>query len=325
MASSQEVTKHPEFYYSDGSIVLRVQNTLFKVHQSVLARHSDVFGGMWDMPQPDGIELVDGCPVVELQDDVKDFTDTLWAVYDSFHFDALDPLKSSLKDLLTFISGVLQVSTKYNMVKLRKKCISLLLVKFPNNFENCAQLLQNQSKYDSPDIIRLIRLARRTNVLEVLPWAYYLCTHLSVNDIMHDRVLSWEDKAICLAGKERLWQAQKSTSNSVLFSFTPVPQCASQCQSRLLTSVPGTTLNGPSSSSTPLLMGMPYREAEELRQNPHPLGEFDGWTSLERQICSKCLSHQMALHKQGRQKIWEALPTYFELGTWEDIRREQSS
>jgi hypothetical protein len=210
------------------------------------------------------------------------------------------------------------------MTKLRQKCISLLLIKFPNTFENCTQLLQSNSKYDSPEIIRLIRLARQTNVPEVLPWAYYLCTHMSVSDIMKNAILTWEDKALCLAGKERLWQAQKTYSNSVLFTFTPALQCASSCQTRLLNAVPGTNITGTGASSS-LLMGMSFREADEMRQSPHPLGEFDGWANLKQQICTRCMNHQVSLHKMGRQKIWDALPTYFELGSWEDIRRDQNS
>ncbi|KAH6906812.1 hypothetical protein BKA70DRAFT_1386324 [Coprinopsis sp. MPI-PUGE-AT-0042] len=280
------LTKHPEFYFSDGSIVLRVQGTLLRIHQSVLGRHSDVFGGMWGCPQPEG--------VVDLHDDMKDVTDTMWAVYDSFHFDSLDPLKSSLGDLLTFVSGVLKISTKYNRVKLRRKCITLLLIKFPNTFENCTQLLQSNSKYDSPEIIRLIRLARQTNVPEVLPWAYYLCTTHVCKRYQKNSL-----------AKSAIWQAQKTYSNSVLFTFTPASQCASSCQTRLLNAVPGTQhiWIWCVFVSTD---GHVLREADEMRQSPA--------SSWRQQICTRCMNHQVSLHKIGRQKIWDALPTYFELG-----------
>ncbi|TFK22109.1 hypothetical protein FA15DRAFT_681809 [Coprinopsis marcescibilis] len=315
-------TKHPEYYFSDGSIVLRLGKTLFKIHQSILGRHSDIFAGMWDMPQPDGEELVDGCPVVDLQDDVDDFTDTLRAVYDSFHFDTLNTSTASLGELVTFVNGILKISTKYSMAKLRQKCISLLLVKLPNTFESCCALLHTKSKYDSPDIIRVINLARAANVPEILPWAFYLCTHMSVNDIMKNTVLSWQDKAIVLAGRERLWEVQKSTSNSALFVFTPSQQCTSNCQGRILAAIPGTSI---STGNPPgLNMGMNYREAEDYRRSPHPLGEFDGWSHMKQQpVCGRCSSHQIAEHKKGREKVWNNLPTYFDLGTWEDIKKDQ--
>jgi hypothetical protein len=80
--SEDQGTKHTSYYFTDGSIVLRVENVLFKVHSSILGRHSEVFRGMDELPQPEDCEKVDGCPVVDLQDDVEEFTDTLGAIYD---------------------------------------------------------------------------------------------------------------------------------------------------------------------------------------------------------------------------------------------------
>lgn len=79
--------RHPEFYFTDGSIVVRIGQTTFKVHSSILGLHSEIFKDMADMPQPTDGELVDGCPVVDLQDDVKEFTDTLKAIYDPMYVD----------------------------------------------------------------------------------------------------------------------------------------------------------------------------------------------------------------------------------------------
>jgi hypothetical protein len=81
--SSTGLSRHREFYFPDGSVIIIIDATAFKVHQSVLSRHSDVFAGMWDVPQPKGISDIDGCPTVELQDHVSDFADTLKAIYDS--------------------------------------------------------------------------------------------------------------------------------------------------------------------------------------------------------------------------------------------------
>jgi len=81
--SSTEIARHPEFYFSDGSVVLIVERTAFRVHQSVLARHSEVFSGMWGMPQPKQADLYDGCPCVELPDSVNDFVDVLRVIYDA--------------------------------------------------------------------------------------------------------------------------------------------------------------------------------------------------------------------------------------------------
>lgn len=91
--SSVEPTRHSEFWLHDGSIVLCVQETLFRVHQTILANHSEVFADLFRLPQPmeegvgeestseSAMQKIDGCHVVHLQDDVDDFVDLLKAIY----------------------------------------------------------------------------------------------------------------------------------------------------------------------------------------------------------------------------------------------------
>lgn len=66
---------------SDGSVILQAANTQFRVHWSVLARHSSVFRDMQGSPQPADQHTIDGCPVVELADDPVDVEYLLRALY----------------------------------------------------------------------------------------------------------------------------------------------------------------------------------------------------------------------------------------------------
>jgi hypothetical protein len=66
---------------SDGNVVLQAQNTQFRVHWSVLARHSSVFRDMQGLPQPDGQPSVDRCPVMEIYDDPQGVKYLLEALY----------------------------------------------------------------------------------------------------------------------------------------------------------------------------------------------------------------------------------------------------
>ena len=77
----RSLTRHQEFWFYDGSIVLSVQETLFRVHQTILSTHSDIFSDLFTVPQPDGEYMIEGCHVVILHDDAKDFEDLLRAVY----------------------------------------------------------------------------------------------------------------------------------------------------------------------------------------------------------------------------------------------------
>jgi hypothetical protein len=74
--------RHEELWFDDGSIILQVQATLFRVHQSVLATHSETFADLFTVPQPDSPDIIDGCPVVRLADSPDDFLHFLRALYD---------------------------------------------------------------------------------------------------------------------------------------------------------------------------------------------------------------------------------------------------
>jgi hypothetical protein len=80
--TSVPIVRHPDFYLPDGSVVLILEGTALRIHQSVLARHSEVFNGMWDVPQPSSYENYDGCPCVHLSDSLDDFVEIVKVLYD---------------------------------------------------------------------------------------------------------------------------------------------------------------------------------------------------------------------------------------------------
>lgn len=71
----------PEFWFHDGSIVLHVEDTLFRVHQTILSNHSEVFADLFAVPQPQVQEVIEGCHVVQVHDQIQDMHDLLDAIY----------------------------------------------------------------------------------------------------------------------------------------------------------------------------------------------------------------------------------------------------
>ena len=79
-------------WFEDGNIILLVEgddnNVLkaFKVHRHFLARQSEVFETMFDIPQPtssvDSVEQADNCPVVRMYDRPNELSDLIEALYD---------------------------------------------------------------------------------------------------------------------------------------------------------------------------------------------------------------------------------------------------
>lgn len=217
------------------------------------------------------------------------------------------------------------------MPKLRAKCIALLEAKFPSTLDGCLALLKSQFQYTPADIVRLITLASpsHANVPSVLPWAYYLCTHMEVDDVVQNDVLTWENKALVLAGKDKLWDALKTHSHKMLFQFIASPSCVSNCAHKITqqqTMPPfGAQYGNPVPSGPGCKFTMTLDEAEELRKIPHPLEEYDSDRWKQSSVCARCFAHLGQVHREGRMKVWKELPTYFGLGSWETIQRVQAA
>lgn len=86
-SSLLEITqKYDELWFDDGSIVLAVVDNgtrhIFKVHKSLLAKHSPVFRDMFTLPCPTSDETYEGLPVVAMPDSFRDLCDLLRVLYD---------------------------------------------------------------------------------------------------------------------------------------------------------------------------------------------------------------------------------------------------
>jgi hypothetical protein len=72
-----------DFWFPDGDIVLAVDDYQFRIYRASLLC-STVFSDMLEMPPPsDGLDYVDGVPVVQLSDNVADWIFVLGWMYDS--------------------------------------------------------------------------------------------------------------------------------------------------------------------------------------------------------------------------------------------------
>lgn len=120
-------TRHPELWFSDGSVVLKAEKVIFRVHMSILSRHSVFFRDMFSLPQPpsQNDDTMDGCPLISLQDSPDDLASLLIALYDGTTFG--DNGREDFK----VVSGILRLSTKYMVDSLRTKALAHLTEAWP--------------------------------------------------------------------------------------------------------------------------------------------------------------------------------------------------
>jgi hypothetical protein len=234
------------------------------------------------------------------------FSNHLITFHLASYFDSISA-DADLETVLTFIQGILHLSTKYIIRYLRQRCISLFLTKFPSTLDGYTLKAgaSKREKYKSDNVMRAINLARQNNVLEVLPYAFYCIARLPQKRILKDRPMdiSWKDKALCLVGRERLQWAQTSLSHVFLLNFQRAPLC----QSSLCAFARG-----------------PHSEWHILdcMKSPNPLHAYDNWDNLN--VCADCVAYCKIRHVKGREEVWDRLPDLFELPTWDELRNTQN-
>jgi hypothetical protein len=81
-----ETIQHDDLWFEDGNIVLIASliasDIAFRVHRSILSRHSHVFRDILTIPQPSDSPTVEDCPVVHLSDSGDDVQYFVNALYD---------------------------------------------------------------------------------------------------------------------------------------------------------------------------------------------------------------------------------------------------
>jgi len=76
--SSTQAFQHPTYFFDDGNVTFRVENVLFKVHKSLLARESPFFKDMFSLP-PDKSGTNQPIPIPDAT--ASDFENLLHVLY----------------------------------------------------------------------------------------------------------------------------------------------------------------------------------------------------------------------------------------------------
>lgn len=77
------VTRSPDLWFEDGSVILQAETMIFRVYRGILAAQSSVFRDMFSVPQPSEHERMDECPFVHLHDSAEDLGYFLKALLDA--------------------------------------------------------------------------------------------------------------------------------------------------------------------------------------------------------------------------------------------------
>jgi len=85
--SPAKVNRSDLYWFNDGNVILQAEETLYRVHSFMFARHCGVFKDMFSIPQPsvqtEADLRIEGCPVIPLTDKIEDVENLISLLYDN--------------------------------------------------------------------------------------------------------------------------------------------------------------------------------------------------------------------------------------------------
>ncbi|KAF8141061.1 hypothetical protein K438DRAFT_1636255 [Mycena galopus ATCC 62051] len=296
-----------EIWYPDGSVVLQAHDTQFRVHWSVLSMHSSFFNGMLGLPQPPDQPNIDGCPIIELSDSEEDVEKLLSALYDPLFF---------LQTALPFpvIASHLRLSRKYDFRGVLKTIVGRLTHENPTTLDEY-DALKTGNSYSPTRIINYqgllydtITLAGDNDLLSLLPCAYYRALVGSLPANIFDGIprgdgtvatLSPLHQRACNLGRTALLRAQWDSGNT--FGWTE-------------------DLDEVGCTDPTACRAKKYSffRRHVVRGSLAPFCSVSYVDSLN--LCALCTQVVKGKMTAGRQRMWELLPTFFDLPVWSELK-----
>lgn len=295
-----QLHRAPELWFEDDNLILRAENSLFRVSKGVLAARSSVFRDMLSFPQTDtdGEEHIEGCPVVRLHDTAADVTCFLRAIFDSGFFEP-PPTKT---DLAT-ITGVLRLSHKYDVQYLRRRALQHLDTGYPTSL--AVYEVSGAETFASDgldDALRTIQVAAEVGATWVLPTAFYFLCYSDMRDILN--AAQWARLAPVDQETTIVSYTRQRIACPPVLPFLRIPF---------------------TEGCTALDACSAYRAAylEDVGQwnISDPLGSYRDWTPFEGRVCAYCLARSQEYHRRARKKLWDGLPGIYGLPPWDVLER----
>ncbi|KAL1718716.1 hypothetical protein EV715DRAFT_200573 [Schizophyllum commune] len=311
-ANPGPIKRSEKIWFDDGNLVVQAEQTQFRVHKSVLAKHSLFFRDLKDLPQPDTPEAsVDGCPVVELQDEALAVSFMLFVIYDTAYAEHY----GRLKELLL----ALRMGHKYLVPALFNDAAERLRVYFPTTLE----------EWDSEDfaiwahageegfhstMLELYNVVKRVGHDRSLPMLclFLLMTFGLVSIPTSPKhsgrlALDAEDRVMLLLGRAKILGTQQTYSLRWMRSDWVNPQCQARKECAKA------RVSGCVAHLAPAEPQLALFNSFVL----HGWGDFSLYTQ---RMCPSCQEKSESVHNKGRRKFWEDLPSFFGLSPWGELK-----
>ncbi|KAF5336573.1 hypothetical protein D9611_006491 [Ephemerocybe angulata] len=319
-ATDSSTTRCKDLWFSDGNIILEAENTQFRVHQSILARHSILFADMFTLPQPADETAIEGCSVILLQDSAEDTEYMLRGLYDRCYL-SKDPIPFKA------VAAMARLGEKFMISCLRSEALSRLRTEYPSTLAE-ASVAQAPEKIfttiiEEPGLlIKIANLAHDSKLWTIRPTVYLWCCLIMdvVDSISHGLELADGTRAhlsrdvqyLCLYGKQKLDEAFRKC-----FTWVQRTGQTRSCGHKKVCGNLAKNIIEECLAQGSIDLSLLFAEAWNIYD---PEGT-DPDLPFSKILCSSCFEAANTCANMGREKLWEELPSYFELPDWEELKR----
>ncbi|OCH96197.1 hypothetical protein OBBRIDRAFT_787655 [Obba rivulosa] len=342
---TQEDCHHPTLYYDDGNVVLSATSSsghrsFFRVHRSVLCRHSSVLAEMFTIPpltidgRPDALaETYDGVLHVQMPDRAEDLASYLGALY--------DPLGTAYKRFNPYtpvlVEGALKLAQKYESEALRQRVVENLEADWPQTLAQwdarraetvlarSEHGLQPSGKVDGlylddrqPEPASAIRIASDYSIPRILPAAFYALSQLSTDaDWATYRAGSNPGKHLRFGARTARWDLLDKRD---LMRLVHGQKCLAAYTRAIGTDIFGLRCHrGVKGCSKARSECWKYFQENAPVSMDDPLDVLHDCMQLDSLLtempCATCVADIAVMAEKKRRELWISLPAFFNLQT----------
>ncbi|KAH6911815.1 hypothetical protein BKA70DRAFT_1099308 [Coprinopsis sp. MPI-PUGE-AT-0042] len=315
------VTRSAKFWFEDGNLVLQVEQTQFRVHKSVLARHSPVFRDMSSFSQPpeEDEPMVEGCPIVYLSDSAQQWELLIGVLYDGLQF---VPFSGQLLPF-GLVAAMLQLGHKYQFDALKERALQCLSKQFPDKREGFYFTSGTPMRKAKPQTTCFLDVADSFN--DVVNLAIRLRLHRILPSVYLQALM----RASSLLPS--FYTGTKSASGKITELSHQTQTLLSQSHGRLAIEVsenqlswlrngviPAAECLAPVSCQTALFQWITgfWIPTVSLAK---PFSSMNG-AKLGGSFCAECKEIVRDHFENGKAATWRKLPEIFGLPPWEELK-----
>ncbi|KAJ7666753.1 hypothetical protein DFH06DRAFT_1085908 [Mycena polygramma] len=316
--SEDNFTRVEELWFEEDNLIVRAEDTLFRVSKGILAARSPVLKAMLfglPQPNPENMGRLYGCPVLELPHSARSVTNFLKAIFDSDFF--LPPPEQSW---FRIVVDILRLSHEYDVKYLFRRALFHFETYYPSVLDG-DRVYDPVEDDDQPEPgpahngwcdLQTLIVASEVGAQWNIPCIIYDCCTLDLAALLSVSLwenLSVEHKRLVLVahGKQKL--------GTRLVSKFLLADHPAECVTNAACTV----------AKLSWLKVLDRRSRKGDDSSPLSFWSMADWEDMRRDFCEVCWNKYQKSHERQRGIFWDRLPESLGLAEWAELKTEKDA